>query len=194
MKTVVAELGALVRLQVFRGPRRENGGQGSCVEDAEQPSPAPPRHRRRTGGRVLPFGGQWQWAMEEVPSQRMQQVISCPRNPIWASRVVEWKQAHASRPCSVVSGSGNGARTSKPGGFLRRCCRRPPIARNHVVVVGWNFAGVSSPTQPLAFLQATRSQLGPQIGGLPANDKGPFCHFCRAGDGWSLEFPFHGIA
>lgn len=33
------------------------GGQGSCVEDAEQPSPAPPRHRRRTGGRVLPFGG-----------------------------------------------------------------------------------------------------------------------------------------
>lgn len=72
--------------------------------------------------------------------------------------------------------------------------RVPPIARNHVVVVGWNFAGVSSPTQPLAFLQATRSQPGPQIGGLPANDKGPFCHFCRAGDGWSLEFPFHGIA
>lgn len=133
--------------------------------------------------------------MEEVPSQRMQQVISCPRNPIWASRVVEWKQAHASRPCSVVSGSGNGARTSKPGGFLRRCCRRPGSLQL-LAIMSLSLAGISRGCHrrrsPSPSFKRHGLNLDPRLADCRQTTKDPFAIFAELEmDGaWS----FHSMA
>lgn len=135
-----------------------------------------------------------------APPKPMQQVISSiltqphsgkPRRRVEAGTCISAMQRRLG-----ISGEMVPERASRAGScigllsLLSSSSRVPRIARSDVVVVGWNFAGVSSPALPSS---DTVSTWTPDWR-IAGNDKGPFCHFCRAGDGRSLEFPFHAMA
>lgn len=157
---------------------------------------APAGESCHLGGGQLESG---QWAMEEVPPLATD-----------AAGYLLPTQPHSGKPRRrVEAGTCISAMQRRLG--IWKCCQKEQSGRVLaavavvVVVQGPSNCSQSGRCRWLEFRGGVIADAAPRLPSsdtvstwtpdwrIAGNDKGPFCHFCRAGDGRTLEFPFHGI-